>query len=137
MPKFEVTNPLGYWDGAKKHPIGTKIWLDPEDYERLLSVDMKPLDPQAKRDLEAFRKKCSVQRRAVRDVEGKLVLKGGQPVMEDVPIEIPSWMQQKAGTLNPNNPKDLEKLTPRGARVIEEKPKEPEEEVVRPETSGM
>lgn len=110
MPKYR-TGRTPFWDGVHLHKPGTAIEIDREDYNRLLNPYFTPLDAQAKRDMAAFRAKIE-----------KSIGKAFNPVTEEY------------GDLNPNKPKDLEKLTPRGARPIPESAAV-EEEVVVPETA--
>lgn len=117
MPKFRVTNPLGFWDGVHKHAPGTVIQLSPEDYNRLLSSDMEPMDAQAKKDLEECRRKW-----APKGPDGK-------------PLPAQSFIVTTSGDLNPNKLDDLRKMTPRGATVVSPA-NEAVEKVVRPETSS-
>lgn len=111
MPKFR-TGRTPFWDGVHLHKPGTAIEIDREDYGRLLNPYFVPLDAQAKRDMTAFRAKIE-----------KSIGRAFNPVTEEY------------GNLDPNKPKDLEKLAPRGARPIPEQGVEVEEEVVVPETS--
>lgn len=131
MPMFEVTEK--FWDGAHMHPPGTKVRLAPEKYDKHLSLTMRPLDDQAKKDMDNFRKKCSTARRVARDPSGQIIMKNGQPVVEDVPIEIPRYQQTESGDLNPNDRDDLRTLAQKaseGVEVVETPKQEVVEKVV-------
>ena len=120
MPIFKVTNEHGYWDGVHKHKSGTIVEIEPQDYDRLLCNEMEALDEQGKKDLAAARKRW-----APKDANGK-------------PLDIPRWLTSTSGDLNPHDVKDLEALTPRGARVVSAPPEIEKVQggVVRPATHG-
>jgi len=130
MPLFQVTEEKGFWDGAHLHKQGTKLRISKEKYERHLSLTFKPLDDEAKKDLEIFRKKASSAKvqRIKRDSDGNIVMKNGSPVWEEVVVQVepPQWQQPESGSLNPNDRDDLRRLSAKaseGVEVVEAPPK--------------
>jgi hypothetical protein len=91
---------------------------------------MKPLDAEASRDLEVFRKKCQRAKRFARDVNGQLIMKNGAPVEEEILIDVPKWQQPESGNLNPNDRDDLRRLASKASEGVEVVEAAPKQEVV-------
>jgi hypothetical protein len=100
MPVFRVEDEQGYWDGVHKHPRGTLLQIEPQDYDRLLSLAMTGMDPEAKKALVDCRKRW-----APKDRNGNT-------------IELPRFLETTSGELNPNDLDDLRAMTPKGATLV-------------------
>ena|ERR1700737_5583435 len=95
MPRFLVTR-KPFYDGLHLHKPGTVVEIEPEDYPTLLSRDFEGQDPQAKAAIAKARAEVKNAR--------------GQPYQPPL---------TESGTLDPSKKSDLEKLAPKGVRVVE------------------
>lgn len=107
MPKFKVRN-RDFWDGVTKHPPGTVIEIDKEDYDSLLCLDFIPMDEQAKKDLKRIQDGLQIE-----DKNPDSKTFGQMVKLKYNPLYL-----EASGTLDPNKKDDLRKLHPKGARVV-------------------